>query len=132
MADRLFKQFQGTIEQGVVKLFGKVTFGASGAVSSSTTKGASIAKTAAETGRYTVTLEDSYIGGLLSFCGCMAIAADAAAGTDGYLVAIRNVAVTGSTPTFDIQVTDAAGADTNPASGFVLYYEVTLKNSEGF
>lgn len=127
MANRYFKQFQGSLETGIVKLYGSVTFGATGAVSSSDCKGFSVAKTGSETGRYTITLEDEYP----EFKGCVAIvegAADAAFSTNGQLCALRNVAM--ASKTFDVQILDAAGADTNPASGYKLWLEITLKNSE--
>lgn len=131
MADRLFNGKVSTLQNGIVQLYGSITIGSSGAIDSSSTKGWSVAKTAAETGRYTVTLEDSYVG--FVNCQCvMEIAADAAPSTGGHLFAIRNVSVADSTPTFDIQVLDAAGADTNPTSGFKIWVTIVLRNSESF
>ncbi len=131
MANRLFKQFVNTLEAGVVKLYGSVTFGSSGAVSSQTSKGFTVTIVDSEAGRYLVTLEDSYS----QFLCCNVVtelAADAAAGTDGYIPAVRNVSVADSTPTFQIQFTDAAGADVDPASGFKAHIEITLKNSSAY
>jgi hypothetical protein len=128
MASRSFYKPQGSLNINVVKLFGNFTIGTSGAIDSSSCKGFSVAKTAAETGRYTVTLQNSYpywLGCQVSVVG----AADTAFGSNGYLAGLRNVSVNDSTPTFDVQITDAAGADTNPASGYVIYLEITLQNS---
>ena len=60
MANRYFTQFAYTLEKGIVKLFGKVTTSTGGAIASQDCKGFSVAKTASEAGRYTVTLEDKY------------------------------------------------------------------------
>lgn len=129
MANRYFKDEVKTLESSIVKLYGNMTFGSSGAISASTTKGFSVAKTGSETGRYTVTLEDKYN----EFKGCHVTVegpADAAATTaDGYWTFIRNEAV-GTTKTFDIQfVRTDTGADANPTSGNLAFLEITLKNS---
>lgn len=135
MANRYFKQFQHTLEKGVVELYGQVTFGSSGAISSQSCVGFSVAQTDSETGRYTVTLEDSYPK--LLFCDVVLEgAADAAYTQDaglGYL--LRNVDVT-SSKTFDIQLVDggtvgsASQSDADPEDGAVAYIAIKLKNSE--
>ena len=59
MANRWFNQFKGSLEKGVVQLDGYVSIHAdTGAVTSETLMGASVARTAA--GTYTITLEDQY------------------------------------------------------------------------
>lgn len=132
MANRLFKQFTHTLEAGVVKLYGKVTFGASGAVSADASKGFAVTIVDSEAGRYLVTLEDTYTA-LLGCNVVMQAATDAAIGASaGFIPAIRNVSVNDSTPTFEIQFTDAAGDDADPTSGFIAYIEVTLKNSSAY
>lgn len=135
MANRLFKQFQHTLEQGVVKLFGTVVLGSSGAVSSVTgCKGFTVAKTATETGRYTVTLQDSF--NQLLNVGVNIIGAADAAYTDGkgmFMGLLRNVSVNDSTPTFDIQFNDPdTNVDAEPADSVTLLIEITLKNSTAF
>lgn len=129
MANRRFKQFQGSLESGLVKLFGKATFGSSGAVSSSTCQGFSIAKTGSETGRYTVTLNDKYSE--LKGCHVTLVGPADAALTDasGVISSIRNDAVS-SSKTFDIQFSSNVNlADADPSSGNKMYLEITLKNS---
>jgi hypothetical protein len=131
MADRYFQQFRGSLDREVVKLYGKVTFGASGAVSSQDCLGFTVTKTATKTGRYTVTLDDTYP----KFLGCNVsteIATDAAhTATVGLQTALRNVSVNDATPTFEIQYieVDGSSGDANPASGAVAYIEVILKNA---
>lgn len=122
----MFYKPQGSLNVNVVELFGNFTIGSSGAVSASSAKGFSVAKTGSETGRYTITLVDQY-NYFLGAQVTVALAADAAAGSDGFIPSVRNVDM--ASKTFDIQISDAAGADTNPASGFVIYVAVKLQNS---
>ena len=116
------------LERETIKLFGYLTFGSSGAITaaSSSTRGFTVAKVSAKNGRYTVTLDDYYA----QFLNCLAViegVADTAFGANGQICNLRNVAVSSSSLTFDIQVQDAAGADAEPASGYKMYIEITLK-----
>lgn len=134
MANRLFKNDAKTLEQGIVKLFGSFTTSTSGTIASSSCKGFSVAKTGSETGRYTVTLADTYYG-LLSVVANIVGAADAAYTTaKGLTYILRNVSVNDSTPTFDIQFNDpdgsAADAELEDATSVLL--EITLKNSTAY
>lgn len=133
MANRLFKQFQMTLEAGVVKLYGSVVLGTAGAVASTSCKGFSVAKTAGETGRYTVTLADYYLK-LLNAQVALVGAADAAyTGTAGVSWFLRNVSVSTAAKTFDVQFarTDT-GADAEPIDGATFYLEISLKNSQAY
>lgn len=128
MANRNFKDRVKTLESEVCHLYGQVTFGSSGAIASQNCKGFSVAQTGSEDGRYTVTLEDQY--NTLLFVGCnIEGAADTAFGATGLIRALRNVAMTSKT--FDIQLVEADGnlADTDPASGDILYIMIAVKNS---
>lgn len=64
MANRLFKRGDfSTLTPGIVKLFGYVEIGASGLISTTVPAkcdGFTITKTAAQLGRYTITLDDKY------------------------------------------------------------------------
>ena len=101
MANRLYKQFQGTLESGVVMLYGSAVTSTSGTIASKTGKGLTITKTAAETGRYTVTLADKYTA-LLNCRVVLVGAADAAyTGSKGLVSFLRNVDVSG-VGSFDI------------------------------
>jgi hypothetical protein len=129
MANRRYKQFQGTLESGIVKLYGSVTVGSSGAISSSSVKGFTIAKTAGETGRYTVTLNDKY--NALKHVSVIVVGPADAALTDasGIIASLRNDAVATS-KTFDIQFSrNTTLADTEITSGNKFLFEITLKNS---
>lgn len=133
MANRLYKQFQGTLEAGVVMLFGSAVTSTSGTIASKTGKGFTITKTAGETGRYTVTLADKYTS-LLSVNVTVVGAADAAyTGSKGLGSFLRNVDVS-SAGTFDVQFTTViatpADAELPDATSFLL--EVILKNSSAY
>ena len=114
----------GSLSREVKKLYGSMTIGASGAISSSSTLGFTVAKTSGETGRYTVTLADKYYAFLGCHCTVQGV-------TDAALTVlsagVRNVAMTSKT--FDVQFVGAIGTDTNPASGNVIFFEITLQNA---
>ncbi len=134
MANRLYQQFQGTLEHGIVKLFGSVTTTTSGTIGSSTGKGLAITKTGSEAGRYTVTLADKY-NALLAVSICVQGAADAAYTTAKGLVSfVRGVDVGGTTPVFYVQFCDSDGspADAELEDGAKFFLEVTLKNSTAY
>lgn len=133
MANRMFKQFQGTLEAGIVKLYGTITIGASGAVSASSCKGFSVVKTATKTGRYTLTLQDKYTG-LLAASFTLQGAADAAFGSAGSHCFVRGVSVTTTIPLLYLQIATAAASpvDTEAPSGTIVYVELTLKNSTAY
>lgn len=123
MANRNFYPGPKSLSRETITLHGSVVIGASGAISSQDCKGFSVVKTAAETGRYTVTLEDVYT----AFLGCcVTIQGVTDAALTVLYAGVRNVAM--ASKTFDIQCVGAVGADTNPASGNVLYISVSLQN----
>ncbi len=130
MASRLYQQFQGTLEKGVVKLFATIVTSTSGAISTTTATGLTVAKVGSEAGRYRVTLDDKYTR-LLSAQAIVVGAADAAyTSTAGVTTLLRNVAVSAATPVLDIQFTRTdTGADSEVIDGATIYIELTLKNS---
>lgn len=133
MASRNLFRDQGSLTQGIVKLYGRVVLGATGAISTTTpaqADGFAIIKTAAEAGRYSVTLNDPYRAVVGVSCIIVG-AADAAYTTANGLWngLIRNKAVS-TTRTFDIQFqrTDT-GADAEIEDNLTFYIEITLANS---
>lgn len=109
----------------LVRLTGVITVGAAGAVGSATADGyATVAKTAAEVGRYTVTLDRKYRS--IRVLGVsLEGPADAALGNAaGNLMSARNVA----TQTFDVQCSLAStGADTETTSGNKIHWAVEVQ-----
>lgn len=114
---------RGTFRRGEVEITGKLIIGAAGALSSfeceyCDTTG--IVKTAAKTGRYTVTflrkLRNLRIGSL-ELVGPADVALTA---TDGNEFFARNVTGSG----FDIQAIQTSKADANPASGSEIHFTV--------
>lgn len=133
MANRYFKDHIKTLEGGIIKLFGKVVTTTSGTIGSQSCKGFSVAKTAAETGRYTVTLEDKYQE-LMGLSVTVEGAADAAY-TDAAGVAhiVRGVAVGASTPLFYLQFIDPTdSSDAEVADAAEFYIEISLKNTTAY
>lgn len=128
MANRMFYPLRGSLSREVVRLYGSVTIGTSGAIASQSCKGFSVAQTDSEDGRYTVTLDDPYNG----FLGCnLTIEAADDAAVPVVYAGVRNVDVSAGSKTFDVQVTGidtGAFADTDPASGDVLHLEIILQN----
>ena len=131
MASRMFQQFQGSLEKGVVKLFCTIVTSTSGAISSSDMLGGSVAKVGSEAGRYRISLADSYQR-LLGASVMVSGAADAAYTTaKGIQAIVRNVDVSNaSVPLLDIQLvrTDTA-ADAEVEDGASIFIELTLSNS---
>jgi hypothetical protein len=128
MASRMFQQFQGTLERGVVKLFATVTTSTSGAIASSSALGMTITKTASEAGRYTVTLSDKYVS-LLAANALVEGAADAAYTTaKGSQAILRGVDIAGKVLYVQFVRTDT-GADAELEDGAKFFLELTLKNS---
>jgi hypothetical protein len=130
MASHAFVEGAKSLTRGTVTLYGSVTLGSSGAISSSVCNGFSIAKTASETGRYTVTLAQAYPALLGVAClieGAIDAAYTTAKGQWNGLV--RNVAVS-TARTFDIQMqrTDT-GADAEIEDGLSFSIAITLMNS---
>lgn len=137
MADRQFVQLAGTVKRGVVHLYGKAlttTNGTlstvAGAVTSAKQAGFTIAKTGSKVGRYTITLQDRYVG-LLYIHATVSGAADAAYTTARGLNAFfRNNAVAAAAKTIDIQFarTDT-GADAEVEDGATIHVMIVLDNS---
>lgn len=134
MAKRMKGGAMGAQTRDEITLTGSIVIGAAGAISSTTglcpsaAAGVSpgVVKTAAKTGRYTVTLDAKYI--TLRFLGAPAIvgAADAAIGNaTGNVGFYRNR----TTNTFDIQLTLAStGADTDAANPTEVHWAIVVRD----
>lgn len=132
MANRLYKQFQATLEQGVVSLFGQVITSTSGAIASSSCKGFTISKVAGKSGRYLVTFADKYTS-LIGVDVIVEGAADTAYNTaKGLSPMLRAVAVSASVPTLLVQFVSTTLADAELDDGAKFYLQVKLKNSSAY
>jgi hypothetical protein len=131
MASHLFQQFSGSLERGVVKLFGTIVTSTSGTIASSDAMGMTITKVASKSGRYRLALAGPYqrvLGCSVMVTGAADTAYPAANGVSAIL---RNVAVSsGSAPALEIQLmrTDT-GADAEVLDGSSIFVELTLSNS---
>lgn len=119
MANRLFKEMQ-SLDSEVKVLYGAVTFGASGAVSSVSANGLTVTKPAG-TGLYDVTLSDKY--GALLGVDCTLFNAGTAANS---AVQINSDFASGNT--FQLQFL-TAGVAANALTGQKLYLTIHLRNS---
>ena len=132
MANRLYKQFQATLEQGVVELFGSVTTSTSGTILSATGKGLTITKVGGKSGRYLVTLADKYTS-LLGVDVIVEGAADAAySSSKGLIALVRASAVSAAIPSFDVQFVGDTFADAELDDAAKFYLQVKLKNSSAY
>lgn len=136
MANRLLKPIAGCLEAGVVKLYGKLVTTTSGTVDTTNTscKGFSLVKTSTETGRYTITLADTYPRLLAVSCAIIGTTDAAMTNAKGLTWFLRNVSVADSTPTFQIQFCDPDGspADAELEDAAEVLIEITLKNSSAY
>jgi hypothetical protein len=119
MANRLFKEMQ-SLDSEVKVLYGAVTFGASGAVSSVSANGFTVTKPAG-TGLYTVTLDDKYS----SLLGVDATLFNAGTAANSAIQLSSDFA---SSNTFQFQFL-TAGAAANALTGQRLYVTIHLRNS---
>lgn len=129
MANRSFHPPAGNLELDVVNLFGTITVGASGAVTTGVGKGiASVVKESAA-GQYTITLSDTY-NTLLMANFMLLDGTDESPATVGTHMRLNSQAVSNATPTLVLQCyAGDDGADANPADGAVIYFQVVLRNS---
>lgn len=130
MANRAFHPPRGHLEIGVVTLFAKATIGASGAPTlvASASKGvASITRNSA--GQYALLLSDLYPAMLWATARLMNTA-DSDPSTVGVENRLVSETVSSTTPTVTYQwYASDDGADTDPANGATLYFQITLRNS---
>jgi hypothetical protein len=125
MANRVWKKMSTTLTPGVVSLYGVAKLGSTGAVTSQTSRGFSIARTGA--GIYTVTLEDAYLELLACF---VRLRTPGAAPTGGTVFTSNNASNTvdtgGKTFTFSAVLTSTV---TEVMDNALLEIEIKLRNS---
>lgn len=128
MADRMFNQEFNTLEMRPVSLWGTITFGSTGAVSSSSGQGiTSIVRD--DVGKYTITFDDKY-NDLLHYTDKILEADDTDPTSVGMQTRLLSAGISSSTPTIVIQFydfTDGSAAD--PADGSALYFQAMMRNS---
>ena len=121
MASRMFQEKINNLEIGLVKLYCVFSVGAVGAATLNTalSKGiTSVTRSAA--GTYDIVLDDAY-NAFLHLSGMLL---DSAGEDITFQVEVADVA----NKSINI-FTNTAGTPTDPASGDVMYLEITLKNS---
>lgn len=113
----------GTYRRGTVLITGTLLIGAAGALTSFVCEACAstgIIKTAAKTGRYTVTLGRKYRNPRVVGLVLIGPADAALTSTDGWKLSVRNL--TGQS--FDIQASQVSLADANPTNGNAIHFTV--------
>lgn len=128
MANRIFRQPLGSLENDMVTIYGNFAVGSTGAVGTTSGKGVT-SVTRDSAGQYTVLLQDSYDS---VFWASAAIkdTANSDPSTVGVIARWEADSINDSTPTVQFQffaLDDGAVAD--PASGAVVYFKLELRNS---
>lgn len=129
MANHTFRQPLGCLEVDVVNLYGSITFGATGAVASSTGKGVtSVTRNSA--GKYTVLLDGSYNAFLWADAKIMNSTLSDPSSVGVFADLFSQAVSSSTTPTvvFQFVATDD-GAAADPASGAVCYFRIDCRNS---
>lgn len=129
MANRLWLPPSGSLEVSVCELFGSITIGASGAVTTSSGKGIASVTKETDAGQYTIALSDSYNS--LLWAGFTLVSSTDGAQTIGTAFRVDSEDVAdGSAPVVVLQCSDTAtGADANLTSGDIVLFTFKLKNS---
>ena len=129
MANKYFSQFQYSYEKDTVTIYGSITVGASGAVTSFAGGGISSVTKEATAGQYSITLSD-YFQRLLFV---KALNVDDAVSAWASVAVLEDPATLQSDfksdKTFKIQLQDYAAAAVNATSGAVIYLEITCRNT---
>lgn len=124
MASRLFSRDISSLDNNVVKLFSRVTFGASTSIASQDSNG--LVVSALGTGTIDVQLGSAAARDTYPTLLSISLTPLAAAATDtGWQVIEQTIATDG---TFSLR-NAPAGAAAAPVSGTSLFIEVTLRNS---
>lgn len=129
MANRNWKAPAKTLTSGVIKLYATLNLGSSGAVSSYTAPGITVAKTAAKTGRYTLTLADKYAALLSAEIRVQGADDTAYTGTAGSVGILRAVDVVTNGVLYVQLIRPDTSADAEAIDNAKVYIELTLKNS---
>lgn len=129
MSDHTFQRPMGSLEVNVVEFFGSITIGSSGAVASTDLTKGITSITYSTTGKYTVLLDSAY-NKLLWANVSMLHSTDSSPATVGTFFRVNSEAV-GTTGAIVFQAfTGDDGADAEPASGAILYFNVKCRNSD--
>lgn len=129
MVNQILRKDRGALEIGIVDLFARATFGASGAVTVDATQSKGIKSIAKNsTGDYTITLADGYQKLLaVKHAFDTSGASGAAPAAPSMWIKAQSVNASGG-GTIEI-VFNAAGTATSPASGEAVMIHIVVKNS---
>jgi hypothetical protein len=128
MVNQMLRKDRGALEIGIVDLFARATFGASGAVTVDTVQSKGIKSIVKNsTGDYTITLADGYQK-LLAVKHAFDTSGASGAAPAAPSMWIKAQSINASNGTIEV-VFNAAGTATNPASGEAVVIHIVVKNS---
>ena len=137
MAARMFQQFQGTLEKGVVSLFANIPIGGTGAVGTlvaSKNQGIkSVVRNSA--GNYTISFGDSIQGSLDKYVRLLSLNSSVVLGSVSTVSAIQVWSDDAATGSITIQVVSPTAAGNtapvvaDPDNGAVIILHIKLKNA---
>lgn len=128
MANRMFNQFQGSLEKGVVQLYAEVAFDAGGVATLVRGKGFSGVFQPGAPGGLRLLLQDSYVR-LLHLTGSVQTASVAPSATPFvFATSLSNVSAEVPNALVSVVFMNASNVATTPTSTTV-FFSVTLSNS---
>lgn len=119
---RAYQMDRKSIQTGITDITGKLTVGASGAVTAFDMPGVTTFVRTSQ-GKYTLTLDSSY----REFIGCIFTVLDTASA--GIFLFQINAETVASTQTVIIDCLDAAGAIQDPADGALIYIHLQVRTT---
>lgn len=131
IANRRFNQFRYSYEQDLVDIYGSCSIGASGAVTSGTVAGKGVSGVVKEStaGQYSITFTDTFPKWLSLEASVLFTTATGVANIDILMDPTTIQADILGDKTIVIQLYDYAGAAVNAASGSLLSFKATFRNS---
>lgn len=132
MASRYFQQFQGTLERGVVFLYGRATTNGSSAPTFTVTNSQGISNvTRTATGRYKIALQDTYyelLGFTVTYASVAATDITGISALTPFMLSPDSVN-SSTDPFVELRVKDNANTLTDLPTGTIVYFTLILKNS---
>lgn len=128
MANRMYNQFQGSLEKGVVQLFAEVSFDAGGAATLVRGKGFSGVFQPGTAGVFRLLLQDSYVRFLHATATVQTAAGVPSSTPFVFVTSLTNVTADVPNALISCLATNASNVATTPTST-TIFFSVSLSNS---
>lgn len=126
MANRRMFQMRYSLQRDIVDLYCKMTIGAAGAPTPSTTDAKGIASVVRNSaGKYTITLQDNYA----ALLGCEVAVMNSTISAAPGAVILSETVSSASTPSVVIQTLAPAGTAVDPDNGATVMVHIVLRNA---